>query len=52
MTDIPDIVKRGRETQLSKTVEYLPYLTYRECMIAIEMLEYFKNTGILFVLEE
>ena len=47
MTDIPDVVKRSRETLLSKTVEVLPYLTYRECMIAIELLEYFKNIGMV-----
>ena len=47
MTDIPDVVKRSRETLLSKTVEVLPYLTHRECMIAIELLEYFKNIGMV-----
>ena len=38
---------KGRELLLSTTVEALPYLTHRECMIAAELLDYFKSVGML-----
>ena len=41
--------RKGRELLLSKTVEALPYLTHRECMIAAELLDYFKSVGWLEV---
>ena len=39
--------KKGRELLLSKTIEALPYLTHRECMVAAQLLDYFKSVGML-----
>jgi hypothetical protein len=40
-------VKKSREFLLSKTVEALPYLTSRECVIVIDLLQYFRSVGML-----
>lgn len=39
--------RKGRELLLSKTIEALPYLTHRECMVAAQLLDYFKGIGLL-----